>query len=449
MQIKTLGDLEIFLKSRIPLRSAAFVAGYGLDRTKYFLKLIGNPQNKLKVIHIAGTSGKGSTATLISHVLKSQGFKTGLHLSPHITDIRERFQINNNFPDEKVVVKWFNKILPFIKQMESCSYGSPTYFEIIVALSFYMFLQEGVEYAVMETGLGGLYDATNCVSNKNKIVVLTKIGFDHMHILGKTISDIALQKASIIHFGNSVISIQQYPSAQKVIKKIAMDNNASVQWIELHKNFVLLSQAPTKIVFDANIQQSFKKIELSLGGIHQAENCTLALACLLLCSKRYRFSINENSLRQALKSVCIIGRMQLVKLNKKAVILDGAHNPQKMSSLIKSLIRAYPKQKFSFIVAFKNDKEYKKMLRKILPRANNIFVTNFHSDQENFPKSVDPQEILRFLESENFYNCSIINNSAQMINKVINKSKDEIVITGSFYLIASVYSYFNSGVIDK
>lgn len=228
-------------------------------------------------------------------MLISQKFKMGLSLSPHIVDIRERFQINNKFPNKKIVVKYFNQILPAIKQMRTSKYGMPTYFEIIIGLSFFMFLKEGLDYAVMETGLGGLYDATNCVSNKNKIAILTKIGLDHIHILGKNISEIAFQKASIIHPHNHVISIQQHASAQKIIKKIVIKNNATIQWIVPHRDFILRNQLPDKIIFDTKLQKSFRKIDLSLGGIHQAENCTLALACLLFCSKKDKFLINEDS----------------------------------------------------------------------------------------------------------------------------------------------------------
>lgn len=442
IKIKSLSDIENFLKDRIFLRSAEFSAGFGLKRTKYFLKLIGNPQNKIKVIHIAGTSGKGSTATLISQMLTSQGFKVGLHLSPHVVDIRERFQINNKLPDEKKVVEYFNQILPAIKQMEASSHGTPTYFEIIVGLSFHMFLKEDLNYAVMETGLGGLYDATNCINNKNKIAIITKIGLDHMRILGKNISEIAFQKASIIHSHNHVIAIQQCQSAQKVIKMIVTKNNASIQWVMPHKDFILRNQLPDKITFDARLERSFKKVELSLGGIHQAENCTLALACLLFCSKKDEFLINENSLRKALNNLSIVGRMQQIHLGKKSVILDGAHNPQKMTSLTKSLVQVYPKQKLSFLVAFKKGKEYKKMLKKILPIANNIMITNFLSDQENYPESINPLEIANFLRAENFKNFSIIDNSQQDVMSAVGKCEDGIVITGSFYLIASIYSYF-------
>lgn len=442
IQIKTMIELEKFLRERIFLRSSEYSAGFGLKRTKYFLRLLGNPQNKIKVIHIAGTSGKGSTATLTSQMLISQGFNVGLSLSPHVIDIRERFQINNKLSDEKVVIKYFNQILPAINQASASNYGSPTYFEIIVGLAFYIFWKEGLDYAVIETGLGGLYDGTNCVSNRNKIVVLTKIGLDHMRILGKNITEIAFQKASIIHSRNNVITIRQCPSAQRIITKVANENNAPVQWIMPNRDYVLRDQFPDKIVLDINLQKSFKNIELSLGGIHQAENCALAFACVLLCSEKYKFPIQENSLRQALKNLSIAGRMQQVKLGKKTIILDGAHNPQKMNSLTKSLIKAYPGKKFSFLVGFKHGKDYKRMLKKIIPIASNISITNFLSNQENYPKSVESKEIAKFLKSENFKKFTIIDNSPQNVLSAINKSKDVFVITGSFYLIASVYRYF-------
>lgn len=451
MNIKTLKDIENFLKCRIPLQSSIlFMGSFGLERAKYFLKILGNPQNKLKVIHIAGTSGKGSTAMLTSQLLISQGFRTGLHLSPHIADIRERFQINNQLPDKKMAIKYFRQILPAIKRMKKSRFGSPTYFEIIVGLSFYMFFKEKVDYAIMEVGLGGLYDATNCVNSQNKVVILTKIGIDHTHILGKKISDITFQKASIIHPYNPVISIRQYPSAQKVIEKIAKKNSTSIFWVKPKENFILRNQSPSEIIFDVKLKQSFEKIELSLGGIHQAENCTLAIACILFCAKRDGFAIQENEMRKALSNTFFIGRMQTIKVGKKTIILDGAHNPQKMTSLIKSLENIYPKQKLSFLVAFKKDKKYGQMLKKILPVAKDIIITNFSSNQENFPKSADVSKIVDFLKVQKFFDYSIVNNSHKDILKAMHKCKSPIVITGSLYLIASVYPYLlNAGFLSK
>lgn len=127
MRIKTLPQFEKFLKTRIPSREALFMGDTGIKRTKYFMRLLGDPQDKMKVIHIAGTSGKGSTAYLMSHLLQSQGFKVGLSVSPHIFNIRERIQIDNELPAEKLILKYFNEILPIISQMEKHRYGAPTY----------------------------------------------------------------------------------------------------------------------------------------------------------------------------------------------------------------------------------------------------------------------------------------------------------------------------------
>jgi len=451
MSIKTLEDIENFLQHQIPSRSSLlFVGKFGLERAKYLLKIIGNPQNKLKVIHIAGTSGKGSTAMLTSQLLISQGFKTGLHLSPHIVDIRERFQINNRLPDEKKVVKYFKQILPAIKRMKKSRFGAPTYFEIIVGLSFYMFFKEKVDYAIIETGLGGLYDATNCVSSKNKIVILTKIGIDHSRILGKKISDIAFQKASIIHPHNPVISIQQYPSAQKVIEKIAKKNSASIFWVKPDKNFIFRRQSLSGIIFDVKLRQSFEEVKLSLVGIHKAEYCTLAIACLLLCLKLNGFTIEERKMREALSNTFFIGRMQIIKFDKKTIILDGAHNPQKIAALIKSLKKIYPKQKFSFLVTFKKHKRYGLMLKKIMPVAGNIVITTFSSNQENFPRPADALKMADFLNVQKFTNYYIVNNSSRDILRAIHKSKNPVVVTGSLYLIASIYPYLlNAGFLSK
>lgn len=442
MPIKSLADIEKYLELHSLPQKNNFPGGFGLKRTKHFLALLGNPQDKIKIIHIAGTSGKGSTAMLISHALVSQGFKTGSHLSPHISDIRERLQINNALPDEKIIVKYFNDILPIIEQMNLSKFSRPTYFEILVSLAFYIFHKENVDYAIMETGLGGLYDATNCINTDNKIVILTKIGLDHTNILGKCIADIAFQKASIIHSHNPVISAWQHHSARTVIEKIADQNKTNIDWIRPGKNFILHSQSPYQIVFTVKLQHLIKKIKLGVAGIYQAENCTLALACLFLCSQRDKFTLNEPALREAFANISLIARMDLLDVGEKTILLDGAHNPQKMAALTKSLRRMYPTQKLSFLLAFKTGKEYRGMLEKIIPIADRIFLTSFSlGTQENYPKSTDNSEIINFLNRKKFINYSVVANSQESILAAIKESKSIFVVTGSFYLISSLYPF--------
>ncbi|NTV41602.1 MAG: hypothetical protein HGA61_05025 [Candidatus Moranbacteria bacterium] len=462
MEIRTLSQFEAFLKTRIPTREALFVGDLGLKRAKYFMHLLNNPQNKLKVIHIAGTSGKGSTAYLTSHLLQSQGFRVGLSISPHIFDIRERIQIDNRLPTEKMILKYFNQLLPAIKKMEKCPYGTPTYFEILIGLAYHVFAEEKLDYAIIETGLGGRLDGTNTVTNKNKICLITKIGLDHTEILGNSIAKIANEKAGIIQNKNTVISSQSSTTSKRIIISRCQEKNATLHFIGPRKNYRLVSTTRTGTIFDFNFStneknhicqnpttaffwHNFKKIELGLIGSHQIENCSIALACLSILSERDKFIINETAMRSALKKIQIPGRMEIRKIDKTPLIIDGAHSPQKMKALIKSLEKIFPGQKFDFILAFKKSKDFKEMLRKILPTADHVFLTGFStSNQDNFWNSVDNSEISTFLRKESFNRFSIIQNNRKEILSTIKKSKKPVILTGSLYLIGSVYGYLKN-----
>lgn len=431
----------------------------GLKRAKYFMRLLGNPQNKLKVIHIAGTSGKGSTAYLTSHILQSQGFKVGLSISPHVFDIRERMQVfrstiisrtatanggHSNKPtilNEKTIVRYFNQILPVILKMEKSKYGSPTFFEINVGLAYYIFYKEKVDYAVIETGLGGTLDGTNTVSNKNKVCTITKLGLDHTEILGKTITEIAGQKAGIIQKQNSVINIQQSIKAQKIVEEKCKEKNARLFNIG-NKNYSIISSTPNETIFDFHIKDLFLgKIKLGLIGKHQAENSSLALACLYLLSKRDKFEINENLLRSMLRNINIPGRMETRIINSQKFIFDGAHNPQKMETFIKNLSAIYSDKKFTFCVAFKKGKDWQKMLTKIIPMAEKIYLSEFStSDQDNLHSSVGVQEVSQFLLQKNFHDFETIKHShiLQNVRMLSRDKKKPIIITGSLYFIGSI-----------
>lgn len=442
MIISTFKQFEKFLETRIPKKQEVFESEIGLNRANYFMRLLGNPQNKIKVIHIAGTSGKGSTVHLVSHLLQSQGFRVGLSISPHMFDIRERMQIDNKLPGEKLVLNYFNEILPAILQMRNCKFGAPSFFEINVGLAYYMFAKEKLNYAVMETGLGGRLDATNCVTNKNKVAIITKIGFDHMEFLGNTVSKIANEKADIIRKQNTVISIQQDRNAERVIKKRCEEQNADLFLIEKN-NYKIISANADKTIFDFNFPNfNLKNIELGLIGKHQAENCSLALACLALLSKRDKFKTNENKLRKTLEKISIPGRFEIKKVGKNTVIIDGAHNEQKMNVFIDNLMHIYTQQKFTFIIAFKKGKDYETMLKKIIPLADQIFLTHFSTkNMDNKWSSIDNEIISKFLKTQHFTNFEIIDNKKSTLQKAIRASKKPVVITGSLYLIGSIYKY--------
>ncbi len=464
MKITNLEQFEAFLETRIPTRENLFMGDIGLKRAKYFMKMLGNPQNKLKIVHLAGTSGKGSTAHLVSHALKSQGFKVGMSISPHVFDIRERMQINNQLPNEKLIIKYFNQIWPKIKKMEKSPYGMPTFFEINIGLAFYMFAKEKLDYVVMETGLGGALDATNTVTRTNKICIITKIGLDHTKILGNTISKIAKQKAGIIQNKNIVISHQSSASALNILSARCEKENSQFCLVQPKKNYSVISSTPEKTVFDFIFDYNFKEnwhqkltttskryqlknINLGLVGTHQAENCALALTCLIVLAERDGFMLNEKALRNALKKISIIGRLEVHETSKHKTIIDGAHNPQKMTALTNNLSALYPKQKFIFLVAFKKGKDFKNMLKKIIPIADQIMLTQFStSGMDDHWSSTDNQKIITFLKSQKFKKLKIIANNKKEILATIAKSKKPLVITGSLYLVSSIYPYLKNNL---
>ncbi|MDO8497561.1 MAG: Mur ligase family protein [bacterium] len=417
-----------------------FPGDLGLRRTKYLLILLGEPQNKLRVIHVAGTSGKGSTCHLIYNILQSQGFKVGFHVSPHLNDLRERFQINNTLIPIEEFCQYLNEVIPFVEKMKDTEFGLPTYFEMIVAFAYYVFYKKRVEYVVMETGLGGLYDATNVVDREDKIAVITRIGHDHTEILGKTLDKIAFQKAGIIYSRNTVITIQQSPKVLKVIQTEANKKQAKF-YIIRPKNISHTTLIPQP-QFDFHFfDYTLSGIKLGLLGSFQIENASLALGVILLLSRKDNFTVDVDRLKHSLRTSLFPGRMQIVKSKGQTIVIDGAHNPQKMKMFIQNLKIYFPDQKYTFLIAFKRGKDYKPMLKYILPEAKKIIITSFFNESQGLRiLAEDPLVIAKILEKLHFKNYIIIPDTFSALEELYKDTSPIKVITGSLYLIGEVYS---------
>lgn len=415
MRIKNFNQAEKYLNFLLNNSKQSFQGEKGIVKMRYFLSLIDNPQNKLRIIHIAGTSGKGSTCYLISRLLSVHNFKVGLSLSPHLIDIRERFQLNNKKIKKEEFVFYLNKILPFFEMMKKTQYQGLSFFESVTALAFYIFKEKKVDYAVIETGLGGLYDATNVIDNKDKVSVITKIGFDHMKILGDSLEEIAFQKAMIINKNSQALSIEQNEKAKRILIEVARQKNADLRFVK-----------------------PFDK-EISFYCDYQKENASLALETLKLISQRDKFRIDLKLVDKVFKNYHFLGRFDMRKFNDKKIILDGAHNPQKMEAFIFSLTKKFPKRKFYFLVSFKKNKQYKEMLNYIIPFALKITVTSFFDDQNLNYLSEDTENIREFLNQKNFDNYQIIKNTQEAFIRSLKETENLLVITGSFYLLRKIY----------
>lgn len=434
-------DIEKYLQKLIPDSSKLrFPGNEGIIRTKEFLRLLGSPQNKLKIIHVAGTSGKGSTSFMISNLLVTHGFKVGLSLSPHLLDIRERMEINNELISEKKYIAYFNDIKPAIEKMRQSRYGKITYFEAMVGMTYHVFAQENVDYAVIETGLGGRFDGTNCVDRADKVAVLSKIGFDHMKVLGNRLSEIAHQKAMICAKGGTLITIYQHPSAYKEIEKVVRQQKGHLSTVEKSSiRDIKLSQKDTTFTFkSANL--TINNITLGLLGAHQVQNASLALATLGYLSTRDMFTLNIDTVVSTLRTLRFKGRFDIISMKNGQIILDGAHNVPKMKALLKTLKNLYPEKKYIFVIAFKKGKEYKKMVQLIIPYAEKIIITHiFSASQDLLHFSVSPDDISQEIIQLGFLNVAVMKSIRDIVTLIKGVQTSLVVVSGSLYLLGDIY----------
>lgn len=288
---------------------------------------------------------------------------------------------------------------------------------------------------------------TNSVSNPAKLCVITRLGFDHVKILGNRIRDIAAQKAGIIQPGNRVVSLFQLPQANKVIENQCRQTKSPLIWVKPSVSFSKVQVSADSTVFNYEISNYrsiqkivWKNLKLGLIGVHQAENASLSLTAVLELAKQENFQIEEAKVRRVLQSANWPGRFEQIQMAGKILIMDGAHNPQKMSSLIKTLRAVYPDTKQTFLVSFKHDKNFTKMLQMIAPQASKIYLTSFFTDKYDWNHiSAKTEQMSGTLMRLNFEDIEILPESKTAFSKALAEAKDILVITGSIYFLSEIY----------
>jgi len=456
ISVKTYKQALEYLYSFIPQKRFLHTGENGIKRTKYLLQLLGNPQEKIQVIHIAGTSGKGSTGYLTSRLLTGHGFKVGFQVSPHLVDLRERFQISERLIPKELFVKYLNEIIPVIEKAKQTQWGKLTFFEIGVCLAFYIFYKEKVDYAIMETGLGGLFDGTNVVKNPKKLAVITKIGFDHQNVLGYTLSAIAFQKAGIIQIGNTVITVQQKSMVMKVFYSQCKKKKTILTVIKKGKSFKNIVVSKRGTAFNYSYQNLvLPNLQLGFIGEHQVENASLALTTIDELSKRDQFTLSESKIRSSLRNARFPGRCEIYTTKYRDIIIDGAHNPQKMKAFISTIKNLYPDTKFDFLISFSEGKNQiltlHGMLKQIVPRAEKIILTNFVLDTQGdmTHSSIKNERIIKVLKKLKFFRYEITQCTKERLEHMIKDRKNPFVITGSLYLIGSIYNDLKHAIMHK
>lgn len=400
--------LEAYLPSRLP-RPA-----YTLDHIVQFMDFIGNPQELPQVIHIAGTSGKTSTAYYAAALLKGAGKRAGLLVSPHVMSITERVQIDL----EPLNAAVFCSELAVFLNLVDKSGLTLSYAEILYAFAYWEFVRQKVKYVVVETGLGGLLDATNVVENPNKICIITDIGLDHTNILGTTLPEIAAQKAGIIKLRNTVFCFKQSDEIMKVFFATCRQKQA-----DLH-------------IVDQDYPAATRHLPT-----FQQRNYTLAL-------RTVEFMLGRNSdERQILEDsdaydVHIPGRMEVLHKGTKTIILDGAHNPQKLQSLFDSICEKYPKDDLAVLIASidSGGRNLKDLLAVIKPYVSHVIATSGKDIEGSFHKWQPTSDIIKAANEVGIVSCEGIEQYDKALEKLLARPEQVIVVTGSLYIYKPVRS---------
>jgi len=411
-----------------------------LARAKYFFKLLGNPQDKFKIIHIAGTSGKTSTAYYLYHLLLGHQFKTGLTVSPHVVDIRERIQLEGGLVAKEKFSKAVDFIKPSVEKMKSTKYGKISYFETVLGAAFHIFAQEKLDYVVVEAGIGGKFDATNS-TRQQKLCVITKIGKDHTNRLGETLPEIASHKAGIIGEEDVVLTTGQKKEVLKVIQKEVEKKNAKLTIVKSQNiKKIKLSKKGTRFDFSHN-DVSFPNLKLKTGAKYQIENANLALSSFMTLSKRDEFALDESNIRNAMKSLEIPGRFQISSYKDRDIILDAAHNPQKMKALVESLKALFPNEKFVFILPFKTASEkYLEMVALLKDIAQTLIVTRIFTAEEKVKYlELNSEMIEKRFSGIGINEYRLAKNANEAVGIALKTSKEyKIVATGSLFIASEI-----------
>ncbi len=413
---------------------AGHLARFDLARTKALLELLDNPHQHFKVVHAAGTKGKGSTTAMIESILRAAGYKTGLFTSPHLHTYRERIRVNGQPISEEELVTLLERLIPHIKLVPELST-----FEITTALAFYHFTQEKIDWAILETGLGGRLDATNVVDPA--VAVITLIGYDHMQFLGHRLGDIAREKAGIIKEGNPVVCAPQRPTALRVIKRACRERKAPLtligrDWTWERKGFDLKGQLldvhchKMPDAGSSSLCRDYANLSIPFLGAHQLVNTTTVVATVAELA-RQGVSLSPENVVGGLKTTFWPGRLEVLN-EEPLLVVDGAHNLESSQSLARALTEYLHFRRLILIFGALHGHDFKAMLRQLLPLADRVFVT-----RSLHPRAIDAK-ILAQQVNDLGHRCQMEPRVDKALWKALSQAEkaDLVCATGSLSVVA-------------
>ncbi len=414
------------------------VTTFNLDRMEKLLSLLGNPHDKIHTVHIGGTKGKGSTATMLGKMLESNGYKVGLYTSPHLVHLHERIMVNSKMISDSEMLGLLNRIYAPVEKMSKTD--SATFFEIMTALAFMHFVDAKVDIAIIETGLGGRLDSTNVI--QPKVVGITSLSIDHQQLLGETIDSIAKEKAGIFKRSVPVVTVQQEPAAMNVLKSRANAVKAPLSITGGDIDFTYRFETsrehgPHTRICLTTPTSKFEHLRVPLHGKHQAINCGLALA-MLDKLKKSGYEIDNDKATKGLHEVSLAGRMEMI-CDDPRIMIDAAHNAASIRALIYAIGQNIPYDSMVVIFGCNKDKDVEGMLRELQYGADKVIFT-----RSNSAKAMSPEDLAeRYTEI-----CGKMCQTALSLGEALQIARcpvgreDLICITGSFYLIGQAKMRF-------
>lgn len=382
-----------------------FDDGAALKRNVRAMELLGNPQERHKAIHVAGTSGKGTICYLVDALLRAHTKRTGMTQSPHVYDIRERIQKNGQLISEKRFVEVLNHVLQTLRSGDV----QTSYFETLIAMAYAEFGRSQLDYQIIETGFGGRLDATNVINRKDKACIINRIGLDHTDVLGETLPKIAAEKAGIIQAGNTVFALRQEPEVNAVFEARCASVGAELHWIEQTGNY-------------------------------QITNDTMAIRVCQYLADRDSWRFDEALAKTTLEHVFIPGRFEKRHFKDHLAIMDGAHNPQKLAAMAHRL-RREDIAPATFVLGVGARKDIITCLKILKPVAQRIVATEYLTKQQDIPVTPLEKEVIAQYGQELGIEVSTANTPHEAL-LAASQFPEPIVITGSFYLLGQIDSSF-------
>lgn len=401
----------------------------GLKNITTLLDLMENPHKKLKFVHIAGTNGKGSTAAFISSILIEAGYKVGVFTSPYLERFSERIRVGADEISESDVARITEIIRDKINIMIDMGYNHPTEFEIVTALAMQYYYEKDCDIVVLEVGLGGRFDSTNVIDSA-LVSVITAIGYDHMKILGNTLSEIAFEKAGIIKPSGEVVLYSQSLEVEKVIEDVCAIRGARLHKVDF-SSIEIASCSEDGQVFH---YKQLRNLNISLIGQHQTRNAVMAVeACKIVSQKGY--PISEDAIRRGLEKAKWPGRMEVIK-KEPLFLIDGAHNAQGAEILREALDAYFPDKRRIFIFGVLKDKDYMSIIKTVIPGSEAVIAVTPDSDRAL------PAEELAILLKPYCKNILISDTIEGAVKEAYQlSSKNDIICAfGSLYYIGKIRS---------